>query len=230
MFFETTILNIDHHPNNENYGEINLVDLTATSTTEILATLIENFEASLIDENIATNLLTGIIVETNSFQHVKTTPRAFLRASALVSAGAKQQEIVKELYKTKNISLLKLWGRALARIRQITELGLTYSLLSVSDMRKSGSSPEDVKGVMKELIASLSGSRVVLLLSEVAEGEVVGYFHLHPSIKTQVIASVLAGQMLNGSLGMFRIKGKSLLEVEKDVVARLQKIKDQLAV
>lgn len=228
LFFETTVINIDHHPNNEQYGEINLIDLTATSTAEILATLLENFEAGLIDENIATNLLTGIIVETNSFQHVKTTPRAFLRASNLINQGGKHQEIIRELYKTKNISLLKLWGRALARLREVNELGLTYSLLNYADLQKSGAQSGEVYGVMRELVANLSGRKIIFLLAEVSPREIVGYIHLHPSIPAQVVVSLLGGEMLNGSLGTFRISDGDLLEVEKGVLEKLQKVKAQL--
>lgn len=230
LFFETPIVNIDHHPNNEQYGEINLVDLTATSTSEILTSLIQNFEASLIDENIATNLLTGIIVETNSFQHVKTTPQAFLKASSLISQGGKHQEIIRELYKTKNISLLKLWGRALARIREVKALGLTYSLVSHTDFVKSESSADDVMGVMRELVANLAGQKIILFLAEINPQEIVGYFHLHPTVKAQIVVAALSGQMLNGSLGSFRVQGQGLLQVEKDVLEKLQKIKSQIAV
>ena len=231
LFFETPIVNIDHHPANEHYGQINLVDLTATSTSEILAVLIENFEEGLIDEGIATALLTGIIVETNSFQHAKTTPKAFLKASALVSRGARQQDIIKELYKTKNISLLKLWGRALARLREVPELGLTYSLVNHNDFVKSGATEQEVLGVMKELVGSLSGRKIILFLAETAPSQVVGYFHLHPSLKAQVVASALGGQMLNGSLGTVRAPvGAELLPFEQDILDKLQKIRDQIVV
>jgi phosphoesterase RecJ-like protein len=228
LFFETPIINLDHHPNNEYYGEINLVDLTATSTSEILTRLIENFGAGLIDENMATNLLTGIIVETNSFQHIKTTPQAFLKASNLIAQGGRHQEIIRELYKTKNISLLKLWGRALARLKEIKELGLTYSLVNHADILKSEATPEDIFGVMRELIANLAGRKIILFLAEANAGEIVGYFYFHPSIKAQVVMGILAGQMLNGALGTFRVLGRGLLEVEQEVLEKLQKIKEQI--
>lgn len=228
LFFETPVINLDNHPNNEHYGEINLVDLTATSTSEILTTLIENFEASLIDENIATNLLTGIIVETNSFQHVKTTPRAFLKASNLIALGGKHQEIIRELYKTKNISLLKLWGRALARLKEVKDLGVTYSLVNSADLAKSGSSADDILGVMKELVANLSGQKIILFLAETGNQEIVGYFYLHPTVKSQVVAAALGGQMINGSMGMFRIQGRSLLDAEREVLEKLNKLKGQI--
>jgi len=158
LFFETPIINIDHHPNNEYYGQINHVDLTATSTAEIVANLIEEFESGLMDESIATSLLTGIIVETNSFQHVKTTPKAFLKASQLIAQGGRHQDIIRELYKTKSISLLKLWGRALARLREIKELSMAYSIVNFQDIEKTAAKPEDISGVMKELVVSLTES------------------------------------------------------------------------
>lgn len=228
LFFETPIINFDHHPNNEYFGEINHVDLAATSTSEILTSLIESFEASLIDENIATCLLAGIIVETNSFQHVKTTPRAFLKASNLIAQGGNHQEIIRSIYKTKSIALLKLWGRALARIREMPELGLTYSLVNLTDIQKTGGKPEDILGVMKELAANLADRKIVLFMGETAPQEIVGYYHLHPTIKSQVVTSALTGQMINGSLGVFRLKNKSLLEAEADILGKLQKIKDQI--
>lgn len=230
LFFETPVINIDHHPANEHYGQINLVDLTATSTSEILTAMIEEFEAGLIDEHIATNLLTGIIVETNSFQHIRTTPKAFLHASSLIAKGGRHQEIVRELYKTKSISLLKLWGRALARLKEVSDLGLTYSLISYSDLEKAGSSAEGVLDVMREMILSLAGRKIIMFLAEIKPSEIVGYFYLHSSIKPQIVTAALSGQMLNGYLGTFKLSKKNLLEAESEVLERLGRIKQQLVV
>lgn len=230
LFFETPIINIDHHPNNEYYGELNHVDLTATSASEIAAGLIEEYESGLMDESIATSLLTGIIAETNSFQHAKTTPRAFLKASQLIAQGGRHQDIIRELYKTKSISLLKLWGRALARLREIKELGMTYSLVNLADIEKTGSKAEDVFGVMKELAAAISGSKIILFLAETGPRQIAGYFHLHPSVKAQIFSSAVGGQMLNGSFGKFTLENASLLDAEKNLLEKLAKIKDQLVV
>lgn len=228
LFFETPIINIDHHPNNEYYGEFNHVDLTATSTAEIVAGLIEEFESGLMDEHIATSLLTGIIVETNSFQHVKTTPKAFLKASQLIAQGGRHQDIIRELYKTKSIALLKLWGRALARLREIKELAMVYSLVNYSDIEKTGARAEDIAGVMKELVGSLTGTKIILFLAEPSPQQITGYFHLHPSVKTQVFASALSAQMLNGSFGRFTLKDANLLDAERNILEKLTKIKDQI--
>lgn len=228
LFFETPVVNIDHHPSNEHFGEINGVDLTATSSAEIVATLIDEFESGLIDSEIATNLLLGIIVETNSFQHAKTTPKAFMRASRLISAGADQQDIIKQLYKTKNISMLKLWGRAMARIHQVNEIGFASTALSYEDIKKTDAKRADIFQVMKELVASLTDSRIVVLLAEIKPGEILGYFHLHPSIKSEVVTSVVAGQMLDGSYGRFSVVGKSLSEAHREMIQTLAELRTQI--
>src|SRR3989344_5082705 len=126
LFFETALVNIDFRASNENYGQLNLVQLTSTSCSEIMFDLISRLEASLIDETVPTQLLTGIISETNSFQHIRTTPQTFLSASQLVGLGARQQEIVMNLYKTKSMGLLKLWGRVLSGLKQMPEAHFVY--------------------------------------------------------------------------------------------------------
>lgn len=166
LFFETPIINIDRSPANENFGQINLVLLAATSNSEIIFDLINSFESSLFDSEIATNLLTGIIAETNSFQHIRTTPAAFLKASQLVSIGANQQEIIGKLYKNKSLGFLKLWGRVLARIKQETSLSMVYSMINSTDIQKAEASEEEISLVIKEMATQLSFVKTFFLLVE----------------------------------------------------------------
>lgn len=166
LFFETPVINIDFRSSNENYGQFNLVDLSATSNSEIVFDLINSYESSLLDQEIATSLLTGIIAETNSFQHTRTTPAAFLKASQLVSLGANQREIISRLYKTKTLSFLKLWGRVLARLKQEPALSLVYSTTNASDIEKSGASVEEVRQIIKEMSFQLSFAKVFLFFAE----------------------------------------------------------------
>lgn len=169
LFFQTPVLNIDFKGSNENYGQFNLVDLTATSASEIILDLINKFESGLIDESIATQLLAGIISETNSFQHTRTTPQTFLKASQLVSLGAKQQEIIGHLYKSKSLGLLKLWGRVLARIKQDFDNLLVFSAVNQSDLVKAEASEEDANGIIKEMVNQLSFAKIFLFLKEESE-------------------------------------------------------------
>lgn len=226
LFFETPIINIDHHVNNEHFGEINLIDVTATSTAEILVELLESFEEGLIDPDIATNLLAGILIETNSFQNIKTTPKAFLKASTLVSLGADQQDIIKHLYKTKSVSLLKLWGRGLARLREVPDLGLAYTLLKADDLTKSGS--QDIQEVMEELVVTPLEAKIIMLLAEVRDKEVTGYVYVHPSLSALGVLDLLSAEVSSENMGRFNFLGKTLGEVEAEVLTKLGKLKQKM--
>lgn len=227
LFFETPIVNIDNHSNNEHFGEINLVDITATSTAEILAELFEDYEAGLITAGIATNLLAGILIETNSFQHIKTTPRAFLKASSLIAFGADQQEIIKHLYKTKSVNLLKLWGRALARLKEVPELDAAYSLIKSEDMAKAGSI--EIREVMEELVVAMSDTKIIVLLAETAPAEITGYIRLHPNLVSPEVANLLSMEWTEGGLGKFVFAGKTLPEAEAELLDRLSKFKNKIS-
>lgn len=181
IFYETPKINIDNRPGNEYFGAINLVDVTATSLAEVLTGLLESYEQQLIDEHIATCLLTGIITQTNSFQHAQTTPQALMKASRLVALGGRQQEIVKHVYKTKSLPLLKLWGRALAKLRAVEEKSLAYSVLNPGDFEKTEAGDDLLLLALKELLANVSGYRILGILSQAKPGNnirLIFAFHL----------------------------------------------------
>lgn len=166
LFFETPVMNIDHSGANENYGQINLVKLNATSNAEIVFDLINEYESSLIDQNIATQLLTGIIARTNSFQHARTTPAALNKASQLIGLGGDQQEIIKQIFKTKSLGLLKLWGRSLARLKLFPDLNLALSQVNLSDIQKSGALEEDVENIIAQMATQLGVAKIFVFLAE----------------------------------------------------------------
>ncbi len=187
VFYETPKVNIDHKADNEFFGAINLVDLVATSTGEILCSLFEKFEEHLIDEDIATCLLTGIISKTDSFQHIKTTPKSFLTASQLIEAGGRQQEIVQALYKTKPLSLLRLWGRILAKLKTEEAFGAIYSVLNEQDFEKAGSDSSFIPQAILDLLSNISGKRVVAVISQNKNQAVEVFAAFHVSLNTEKI-------------------------------------------
>jgi nanoRNase/pAp phosphatase (c-di-AMP/oligoRNAs hydrolase) len=164
LFFEVPVINIDHQSNNDNFGQINLVDVTASSSSEIIYTALENIALESIDEKIARCFLTGIIIATDRFQNKKTTPRAFLFAAKLMDKGADQQEIIRWLYKTQPLNILKTWGRAMAKLNWNEEIKLIWSSLSVEDFVQSRSAPEIVPLILEKLQENYSEGKIFLLL------------------------------------------------------------------
>lgn len=183
FFYHTPIVNIDHNPANENFGQINLVDLTATSSSEIIFEMIKDWKENILDEYIATSLLAGIISKTKSFQTTSVTPRSLAIASHLISSGARREEIIRHLYQTKSVETLKLWGRALARLKQDKQNRIVWSVLNEADFEKSGSSSEeDVLSVIDELIIDAPEAETIIVFFEQAKGNFKAIVSTPPTI------------------------------------------------
>jgi len=169
FFYQTPIINIDHSSQNEQFGQINYVELPAISTSEILFNLFENHNFKLIDEDIATCLLSGIISKTRNFKKGNITPRSLFIASQLIELGADREKIVKSLYRSLSMNILKLWGRALARLSNSSDKKLVWSLLTENDFNKTKTEEKDLGDVVDELIINIPQAEVIVLIYESKE-------------------------------------------------------------
>lgn len=167
FFYRTPVVNIDHSPANEHFGQINLVEMKATSTAETLFNFLESLDPRLIDEEVATYLLAGMISKTRSFKSPNVTPRTLGIASQLIARGARREEIIKNFYQTKTIGTLKLWGRALMRLKNDPTTKIVWSLLTRDDFITSGAEETELPEVIDELIANSPDADIVVLFYEI---------------------------------------------------------------
>ncbi|MEY4723802.1 MAG: hypothetical protein RLZZ324_1315 [Candidatus Parcubacteria bacterium] len=170
FFHATPVVNIDHDSSNERHGNINYVDITATSCAEVLYCMLKDGGEHFLDADIATCLMAGIVSKTRSFKTSSVTPRSLDIASALVAAGARRDEVVQNLYRTRTISTLKLWGRALARLKFDPVTRTAWSVLVRQDFAHAGSSEGEAEGVIDELMMNSPDADIVGLLYEGAAG------------------------------------------------------------
>ena len=110
--------------------------------------------------------MTGLIYDTSSFQNINTTPKSLTVAAQLVAFGGRQQEIIKNLYKTKALSTLKLWGIILSQVKEDSSHKFLWSSVSHEDLVKVGADESALSGVVDELLKSATDVDFVLLLSE----------------------------------------------------------------
>jgi bifunctional oligoribonuclease and PAP phosphatase NrnA len=164
LFFEVPVVNIDHKSNNDNFGQINVTDVTASSSSEIIYRIIEEIDPLSFDKKIASSLLTGIIGETDSFQKRNTTPKSLIIASQLIEKGADQQEIIRWLYKTQNLNVLKLWGRAMARLNWEADIKLAWSYLSIDDFIQSRATSHDLISILNKFQENFSEGNIFITL------------------------------------------------------------------
>lgn len=217
LFYETPIINIDHHPGNDHFGKINLVDLTATSTAEILVSIFEALskDTSLLTEDVATALLTGIITDTNSFQNQNTTPKSLTVAAQLVAANANREEIIRRIYKTRSLATLRLWGRVLSNIHDETNYRFVWSAIKKEDFIATSATTTDADGVIDDLLKTTSGVDFVLLLTEQEDGIHGSLRSVAKGVDVSEIAKLFAGGGHALAAGFVVDKNDPALNVEK---------------
>lgn len=228
LFSSVPVLNIDHHVSNSGFGQMQLIDPVAASATEVLYqwfTQVPEFKERLTAE-VATLLLTGLITDTRSFQNPNTTPKSLEVAAELLDMGAAQQEIIKNIYKTKPLSTLQIWGRALSRIQLDKEAKLAWSNVSREDLSEMNADSKETHGILDELISTIPEAEVYILFTELEEGG------LKASLRSTAAVNVndLAAKLYQGG-GHARAAGFRLEKTNNFQLAVLecvQKIKNYL--
>lgn len=220
LFFEAPIINIDHHPGNEYFGTVNLVDLTASSTAEILVSLFEALGVKISDADTATCLLTGIISDTQSFRSQTTTPKSLTVAAQLLAAGGRQQEIISNLYKKRPIALMKLWEEMLNGISKDQKHSFAWVKFSHKDLSRLGVSSEDVLEAADELLAKIPETKTILIICETTAGKATAKI----KTKGQEDEPEL-NQLFGGRIGLeeavFDMAGVNLEEIELKILNKL---------
>jgi len=201
---DVPIINIDHHATNQYYGEINLVDPIASSTSEVVYNLFSHNNVR-IDKHIATSLLVGILTDTTNFTNPGTTISSMRVASELISRGARANEISRRLLKNKSIDALRLWGKTLSRLEENKRLGMAIAIIKKEDFKDIASPSEAVEGVANFLNALLN-VRMVLVLRETDDGYVKGSMR-STDVDVAKIAQSLGGGGHKKAAG-FSIKGE----------------------
>jgi len=220
FFFRTPIVNLDHSPANERYGQVNWIDATAASSSEVVYRLIRELERP-IDAELATALLTGIVAKTRSFKSGAITPQTLTAASELVAAGAKRDTIVSSLYRTKTIPTLRLWGRALARLKFEPALKLVSAMLTRQDFALAGAGETALADIVDELILSAPEAETIVLIYEREGGEVCCLIRSEIRREAAMLTAKWDGEGGRTQSRCF-LKGKSPGEAEQEILTHLR--------
>jgi bifunctional oligoribonuclease and PAP phosphatase NrnA len=139
----STLVNIDHHPGNTDFGHLNLVVTEASSTAELVTYLLLDLGVEL-DRDIATCLYTGVVTDTGRFQYTNSTPDTLRLAADLLGYGVPAPEIAREVFESSPFSYLKLVGRVLDRAQLEGEARFVYSWIDQMDLAEAGISMSEI--------------------------------------------------------------------------------------
>ncbi len=168
------IINIDHHPTNTFYGDINLVIPTASSTNEILHTFFVLNHENITPE-MATSLMTGLITDTGTFTNSGTNQRSLAVGSDLISRGANFGLIKDEVITDKSVAGLRLWGTVMTRLKLHEATGIAYTYVTMDDLDKAQVTEEEAEGIAN-FLNFLEEGQAAMVLKGRADGTVKGSF------------------------------------------------------
>jgi len=226
LFFEVPIINIDNSNANENFAQINLVDMTASSIAEVLTGIAKSKWEKQVTSGISQCLLTGLIAATSNFQNKKTTPQTFLSASWLIEKGANQQEIIRSLFKTQSFPFLKLWGRVMARLNWDEKLGLAWSMISIEDFVQSRTKPVELPLILEKIKDNFSAGKFFVILYSETLDRSVAILKIAGSESLKDIQEKFGGEATNGHLEII-FEGKNILEAEKELLNKLNSLSEK---
>jgi phosphoesterase RecJ-like protein len=158
------VVNVDHHHDNDRFGDVALIDDNASSTAEIVRDILRELDVVLTPE-IAQALYVGLVTDTGRFQYSNTTPKALELAAELVAAGADVHDVFRHVYETVQFAKLKLLARALERAQVYEGGGLVVSYLLRDDFAAVGAEEPYSEGIIDHL-RSVEGSEMVALIRE----------------------------------------------------------------
>ncbi|MBT9142965.1 MAG: Bifunctional oligoribonuclease and PAP phosphatase NrnA [Dehalococcoidia bacterium] len=187
---ELLIINIDHHPTNRCFGNLNFVNPGASATGEIICQLLEEM-AIPVDESIATALYVAISTDTGSFKYENTTPAVHKVAARLLEAGVKLREITPRVFDLRSRTAICILGEALSAIRYSEDGSVAWIALTEKEMIFCGARDEDLDGVVN-YAKNIEGVEVGLIFQEKSDGVVKVGFRAH-SIDVSKLAEIFGG-------------------------------------
>ena len=184
------VIVIDHHID-PSFGDIQVIDSTAASTTQVLYREIISADIE-IDKNIANCLMTGLITDTGRFQYSNTDYEVFQIASKLMLSGAELTSISDNIYGSIPMNAIKLQSEVLNRIKLFDDEELVVSYVLHEDYKKFNIESSEIDFLI-DSIRLVKESNVALLLKEQDDKSFKGSLRSRTKLDVQKIASLFGG-------------------------------------
>ena len=141
------VINIDHHPGNKMYGDLNWFDEGSAACGEMVFDLIDALGVTLTPE-IATHIYIAILTDTGGFHFSHITPRTFDICRRCTEAGAQPEAIARAVYDSSTMGRLRLMGAVLHNLEFEAGGRLAIANLSLRLLEETGASHEDSDGLI----------------------------------------------------------------------------------
>lgn len=159
-----TTIEIDHHPSRNSFADYSWVDTRAAAVGEIIFRFLRQLNISL-DRYIAQNILTSIIVETNSFRIPHIRPQTFDICSQLMKAGADFYQLAEHVLWVKRREATQLASVCMVRAKYLCDGKLMWSMVKQKDLKNAGAQESDVDPIIDKMQA-IEGVELAILFRQ----------------------------------------------------------------
>jgi phosphoesterase RecJ-like protein len=182
-------LNIDHHPTNQNFARINLVDVEAVATAEMIARFLPLFGLPL-EKPSADALLFGLITDTLGFRTYNMTPRALRVAADLMEAGGDLPSLYFAGLLRRSFEAARFWGVGLTALQR--QGSLAWTTLSLADRRNAGYPGRDDADLIN-ILTTVEGIDIIIVFVEQPNGTVKVSWRSQPGLDISWLAVQFGG-------------------------------------
>jgi len=204
---------IDHHEYEGDVVTGNLIEKSASSTSEILYLIFKDLGVQ-IDLPMAEALYTGIIYDTGCFIYPKTTAITFDIARELVRKGVQPNAVYAHVYESNSVSALVLQSRVLATLELALGDHVAVLTMTADMIRDSGANYEEADGLINIPLRS-EEIRVSVFFKENTEGLLRCSLRSKGAINVAEIAQLFDGGGHQTAAGF---KCRQSLETTKEIV------------
>ncbi|MDF1579258.1 MAG: bifunctional oligoribonuclease/PAP phosphatase NrnA [Desulfuromonadales bacterium] len=216
----TVLINIDHHPCSEDFGDVYCLDTAAAATAVIIYRLIVAGKMP-VSLDVATCLYVAILSDTGSFRYSNANAEAFSIAGELVAKGIDTWDVASALYETQPKERLQLLAQALSTLC-VSPCGRYASVATTLEMMQlTGSGPEHTDGFVNYPRA-VEGVEVAIYFRQLDNDQFKAGFRSKGRIDVGALARELGGGGHHNAAGA-TVTG-SLNAVQTKVFARLDEL------
>jgi phosphoesterase RecJ-like protein len=141
------VINIDHHPGNGGYGQINWFDPSAAACGEMVFDLVNALGAELSRE-VAIHIYLAILTDTGSFHYSSISPRTFEICRRTLEVGVDPVAVARSVYDSNTMGRLKLFGSVLGAMQLDAKGRIAIVYLDHDMAREAGGTYEDTEGLI----------------------------------------------------------------------------------
>jgi bifunctional oligoribonuclease and PAP phosphatase NrnA len=164
----TYTMNFDHHVSNDAFAQLNIIEVDAAASSEVIYNLLMAWGGTLSPET-ATCLYVALLTDTGGFRHSSTTPKSFRVAADLQAAGADVTHIFHEIYETRPFVQLQLMAHTVSKAQRNATGSIIWAMLPLADRQALNALDEHTEGIIDEL-RSVQGVKIAALVKEMESG------------------------------------------------------------